>query len=426
MKILYSPQRMQINKLEFLLLSTNLQNDLNEKNMRVLITSGGTIVKIDDVRHIGNFSTGSFPAKIASAALAKGHEVIYLHSKNSKMPNASRKLKLIAYETYNEYAKELENILSKNKIDIVFLGAAVSDYGIKEYKGKISSSKPTLNIKLYRLPKIIKLVKLWSKVPLFQVGFKLLSNVTDKELIEVAYKSSLENRSDLTIANDLEKIKSGRREVILVTPERGAIKLEEPKLAEKIIDFAERRAQADHFKTVLKVNKKISDKFQKETQLFNKFCRSLSEKGLMTKFFIGAKAGHGSLALRTNNNSFLITARGSNKENIRSEDIVHVRKVDWKKREIFVESGNGKKASLNAVLVAAIFEKFPHINAVVHTHNFAKNALTTAFSYTPGTLEYAAEALNLFKKNIRIINLKNHGLAAIGKDLEETVKYVLG
>ena len=107
--------------------------------MNILITAGGTIVKIDDVRHIGNFSTGSFPAKIANASLLKGHEVIYLHAKNAKIPTANRKLKLIAYETYDDYANELKKILNKNSIDIAFLGAAVSDYGVKRHKGKIPS-----------------------------------------------------------------------------------------------------------------------------------------------------------------------------------------------------------------------------------------------------------------------------------------------
>ena len=161
-------------------------------------------------------------------------------------------------------------------------------------------------------------------------------------------------------------------------------------------------------------------------RLFRELCRRLSKRGLMPDFFIGAKSGHGSLALRTNSNSFLITARGSNKKNLRPDDIVLVRKVDWKKREIITESARSKKASFNAVLAAAIFKKFPKISAVVHTHAFAKKAPITEFPYTPGTFEYATKPVSLFRKNIRIINLKDHGLIAIGSGLKETVNYVLG
>lgn len=393
--------------------------------MRILITAGGTIVKIDDVRHIGNFSTGSFPAKIADASLIKNHEVIYLHAKNAKIPTLSKSLKLFEYETYDDYANQLKKILRKNNIDIIFLGAAVSDFGVKQYQGKISSSKKTMSIRLFRLPKIIKEVKRWSKKPLFQIGFKLLSGVDEKELVEVAYKSSLENNSDLTIANDLTKIKSGKREVILVTPEKGAIKLQEPDLAKKIVQFVEKRAQAQHFKTVLLPNKNVLKRFNKEIKVFKELCGLLNKQGLMPDFFKGSKSGHGSLALRVGGNSFLITARGSNKKNLQFDDVVLVKRVDWGRKEIVAESTSNKKASFNAVLVAKILENLPRVNAVVHTHSFKENAPTTKFAYTPGTLEYATKPINLFKKNTKVINLNNHGLVAVGSDLKETVNYVL-
>ena len=37
----------------------------------------------------------------------------------------------------------------------------------------------------------------------------------------------------------------------------------------------------------------------------------------------------------------------------------------------------------------------------------------------------SSKIVNLFKKNAKIINLKNHGLIAVGNDLKETVNYVL-
>mgnify|MGYP001580120865 FL=1 len=54
--------------------------------MTILITSGGTIVKIDDVRHIANFSKGEFPSQIARECLLIGHKVIYLHARGARKP----------------------------------------------------------------------------------------------------------------------------------------------------------------------------------------------------------------------------------------------------------------------------------------------------------------------------------------------------
>ncbi len=42
--------------------------------MKILITSGGTKIKTDSVRHIGNMSSGAFGAKIALEALKANHE----------------------------------------------------------------------------------------------------------------------------------------------------------------------------------------------------------------------------------------------------------------------------------------------------------------------------------------------------------------
>ena len=52
--------------------------------MKVLITSGGTKVPIDTVRHIGNMSSGTFGAKIAFQLL----ELIFNNmNKNPKSQN---------------------------------------------------------------------------------------------------------------------------------------------------------------------------------------------------------------------------------------------------------------------------------------------------------------------------------------------------
>lgn len=400
-------------------------NILKKRVKKILITAGGTIVKIDDVRHIGNFSTGSFPSKIAAAALRRGHNVFYLHSVRAKTPPTHRNLVCIGFETYDDYATELKNVLQKNKIDIAFLAAAVSDYGVKSIKGKISSSSESFALRLFRLPKIIMFVKKWSSTPVFQVGFKLLSGVSDKKLIECAYESGLASHSDLTIATDLAKLRSGERESVIVTPEKGAIRFAGADVAKNVLAFAEKRERVTHFKTVVKKNAMFAVAYGKEIKLFTKLCGLLARTGHMPDYFEGSQSGHGSLALRISARSFLITARSSNKKHLRKDDVVLVREVDWKNKKIMVSTQSGKKASLNAVLVARILEKFPKVNAVVHTHRFVADAPTTSFPCTPGTLEYASLPIVLLKKS-RLINLKDHGLIAIGKDLEETTRYVLG
>jgi phosphopantothenoylcysteine synthetase/decarboxylase len=121
--------------------------------MKILITSGGTRVPIDTVRHIGNMSSGTFGAKIALEALVEGHEIIFLHAKGSKhplipyfnsVPNLEdltfthceyveyidlylNKCKTVAYENFYSYKNEVEKLIKEEKPDVIVLAAAVSE-----------------------------------------------------------------------------------------------------------------------------------------------------------------------------------------------------------------------------------------------------------------------------------------------------------
>ena len=47
--------------------------------MNVVVTGGGTIAPIDDVRHVANASTGRFSAQITEACLASAAPVWHVH-----------------------------------------------------------------------------------------------------------------------------------------------------------------------------------------------------------------------------------------------------------------------------------------------------------------------------------------------------------
>ena len=54
--------------------------------LEVLITSGGTAAKIDDVRHLGNFSEGTTGSLIAEEFLKNNYVVHYVYGKHAKRP----------------------------------------------------------------------------------------------------------------------------------------------------------------------------------------------------------------------------------------------------------------------------------------------------------------------------------------------------
>ena len=91
----------------------------------------------------------------------------------------------------------------KKKFDIAIMGAAASDYVVKNTtSSKIKSNKREISIKLVRAPKIIDVVKSKQK-EIFLVGFKAETDISKKELVNRARKKLKQSNADMIIANDI-------------------------------------------------------------------------------------------------------------------------------------------------------------------------------------------------------------------------------
>lgn len=223
--------------------------------MKVLITSGGTRIAIDKVRHIGNMSSGTFGSAIATEFLklfsqndtnnfcSDKNRLDFMCATNSKTPfefrsgydtvdtnlNAiSRYINFLQfcdehiysfaeynYKTFEEYEEHLFRLLNKNTYDYIVLAAAVSDYGVDNYiDGKIRSNAD-LSIKLKPLPKLISKVR-ELQPDAYLVGFKLLVNSTQEELVKAAKASIESNDCDMVVANDLRDIQNDNHTLTIV------------------------------------------------------------------------------------------------------------------------------------------------------------------------------------------------------------------
>lgn len=232
---------------------------------KILITSGGTKVKIDMVRHIANMSSGTFGAKIAAESLNANYNVHFLHAKNSKTPfkieldffketpdvqtllktheyinklNKANYSESI-YEYFEDYHTKLLETINSYQPDIIVLAAAVSDYGVDNYvDGKIRT-KSDMVINLTPYPKIISSIKTVAPNAKL-IGFKLLVNSSQEELILNAMKSIETNKCDLVVANDLRDIKNNDHRILLVDKHKNlqvfqSIKSDPNYLAKKVV-----------------------------------------------------------------------------------------------------------------------------------------------------------------------------------------------
>lgn len=213
--------------------------------MKVLITSGGTKVPIDPVRNISNMSHGTFGSKIAAECLRLGARVIYLCADDARSPFEFRfnfytnlspgdarakfhetfeftsrhisRYEEHRFKTIVDYRVMLQSLIEEMKPDSVVLAAAVSDYEVLNRSGRKLDSKSEQSVRLTPTPKIISEVKGWHPET-FLVGFKLLNECTDAELLQAAKNSIEANGCDLVVANDLASIRRGRHEILLVDP----------------------------------------------------------------------------------------------------------------------------------------------------------------------------------------------------------------
>ena len=202
--------------------------------MKILVTSGGTSEAIDSVRSITNHSTGRLGKIITETLLASGHEVCLITTNRALKPEPHPHLTIREIKNTHDLLLEMKERVSNYQVLIHSM--AVSDYtpvymtGLAEveassnleeflnkhnHQAKISSNDEVQILFLKKTPKIISLVKEWNPA-IHLIGFKLLVDVSEDYLIEIARQSLIKNQADLIIANDLTQISANQHRAIFV------------------------------------------------------------------------------------------------------------------------------------------------------------------------------------------------------------------
>lgn len=215
---------------------------------KIIITAGGTSERIDNVRKITNSSSGKLGCTIANKLIELHEEKIdkiyYVCSKNSIKPNHER-IEIVEIFDTQDLEMTVRDLLKNNNINYFIHSMAVSDYTVDYVTtaeslalninnnpnknvldlvcrnkdnltdNKISSNQEHLIIKLKKTPKIISLIKDISPNT-YLVGFKLLDNVSEQNLIDTAVKLKDKNNCNLVVANDLENIRKGNHKAFII------------------------------------------------------------------------------------------------------------------------------------------------------------------------------------------------------------------
>lgn len=174
---------------------------LNKK--KILVTAGPTYEKIDAVRFIGNYSTGSMGFSIAAEAAKRGAEVTLITGPTClTIDNAgvNRIDVESAEEMYNACMVEAPNA------DIIIMAAAVSDYTFLQKSAvKMKKSSDPVHLELFPTRDILKEIGMQKRKEQVLVGFAM---ETDNEL-ENAQNKLLNKNLDFIILNSLKDTGAG-------------------------------------------------------------------------------------------------------------------------------------------------------------------------------------------------------------------------
>jgi phosphopantothenoylcysteine decarboxylase/phosphopantothenate--cysteine ligase len=192
--------------LEKLKIKLNLSDDLSTfyKGKKLLINAGPTYEKIDDVRFIGNYSSGKMGYAIAKAAEKLGAIVTLVSGPVSLTSPAG--VTRINVESAFEMRDEVVYAFREN--DIAILSAAVADFAPEtRYEGKIKkqAAVDTMDLKLIKTPDILAELGKLKNNKQFICGFALESS----NEVENA-KTKLKNKNaDMIVLNSANQPDSG-------------------------------------------------------------------------------------------------------------------------------------------------------------------------------------------------------------------------
>lgn len=179
--------------------------------VRLLVTSGGTREPIDEVRYIGNVSSGRTGAWIVEEALRRYHTVHWLRAGHGEGPTewmvSSGLLDAEAFGSSGDLKERVLRRLGDYQYDAVVHAAAVADYTVSAQSGKVPSTLAEWTLKLTPAPKVVD-----AMVPYLQgallVVFKLEAVADEEELLRRGRATLERTGAGLVVANGTQGLGS--------------------------------------------------------------------------------------------------------------------------------------------------------------------------------------------------------------------------
>lgn len=200
-------------------------------NRRIVLSGGGTMEKIDDVRYISNYSSGKMAASLAMALYLKGADVTLVSTRgHESLPKVIHTIGVQSSAEMYENLEQSLRIARRGKLTLnqeliektpyLFMVAAVSDYVPKNtVSGKLKKENLGQEWKL-DLTQNTDILTTLSKKGVISVGFKA---EMDDTVAQANAKKMLENKQldavCLNVINDNNPFGSNTNDIELILKE---------------------------------------------------------------------------------------------------------------------------------------------------------------------------------------------------------------
>lgn len=374
-----------------------------EGRARVVITTGGTIEPIDDVRSIGNSSTGRFGYAIARCMVDRSADVTVL-CRREVPALAGFRLPGVEHVNFTSAESLQQALLGQETPDIIFHAAAVADFRPKDVvNGKIPSTQDEMTITLVRNPKILDQLRGRFGQTVFLVGFKLSSGVPRSELIRAALEQNQRAHLNLTFANDKSELKGRFHPGILVTAEGGAIDLKGTfeEVAGNFVEFVRKRAAVTWYHT--EADSYLPEPPEEDQESFAALLKFAQRSHLLYD-------ASGNVSQRFGD-FMIVTPRQVEKSVAKPEEACVV-SVDQSSNYVYYRGRI--KSSIDTGVNDALYCRFPNIRAMLHFHTpWGLAPYVTSFPYPCGVKEEAQEIMrqlgDSYDRDSFAVELLHHG-----------------
>lgn len=206
------------------------------QGMKLLVTAGPTMEKIDPVRYISNHSTGKMGYAIARAAMLRGAEVTLVSGKTDITPPLGvHTIDIISAADMAEAVKDCAD-----EQDIIIKAAAVADYRPKYAADeKMKKKDGELTIELERTEDILAFLGSHKKEGQFLCGFSMET----ENMIENSRNKLKKKNLDLIVANNLRQSGAGfgtDTNIVTLMSENDTVQLpimSKNEVADKLLDY---------------------------------------------------------------------------------------------------------------------------------------------------------------------------------------------